>query len=198
MRHGSRLPAGVWQSNRYGREMIQKSLKMILPMLLLALIGLGGAQAQDLKIGFVNPARVSAESPQAEAARRKLEQEFAPRDEELVDLQKDLQEMEDKLSRDGAIMNEAERRELERKIVERKREIRRMQEAFREDFNIRRNEELSDLQSRIVDTITKVAKERGFDLVVSDSVIYASDKVDITNLIIERLKKQSDSSAAQE
>lgn len=172
--------------------MIQKLLKVFLPSLALTLVFAGSVSAQDLKIGFVNPSRVSSESPQAEAARRKLEEEFAPRDQELVEMQKELQEMEEKLNRDAAIMSEAERRKLERQVVERKREIRRAQEAFREDFNIRRNEELGNLQRRIVDTISEVAEERGFDLVVSDGVIFASDRVDITNLIIERLKKQSE------
>lgn len=173
--------------------MIRKSVHIILATLALTLVGAQGAWAEDLKIGYVNPARVSSESPQAEAARRKLEQEFAPRDRELVQMQKELQKLEEKLNRDGAIMSESERRELEREIVERKREIRRTQEAFREDFNIRRNEELGNLQRRIVDTITQVAKERGFDLVVSDGVIFASDRVEITNLIIERLKEQPES-----
>lgn len=175
--------------------MIKKLLRYSLACLAIGVAGAGAAKAQeqDLKVGFVNPARVSSESPQAEAARRKLEQEFAPRDQELVEMQKELQKMEERLNRDAAIMNESERRELEREVVERKREIRRAQEAFREDFNIRRNEELGNLQRRIVDTITQVAKERGFDLVVSDGVIFASDRIDITNLIIERLKKQADS-----
>lgn len=177
--------------------MIQKLLRHSLACLLLALAGgwVANAHAQDLKVGFVNPARVSSESPQAEAARRKLEQEFAPRDQELVEMQKELQKMEERLNRDAAIMSEGERRKLEREVVERKREIRRAQEAFREDFNIRRNEELGNLQRRIVDTITRVAKERGFDLVVSDGVIFASDRIDITNVIIERLQQQADSSS---
>jgi len=177
--------------------MIEKAFKTTVLVLILAMASAGAAQAQDLKIGFVNPARVSSEAPQAEAARHKLEQEFAPRDKELVDKQKQLQQMEDKLKRDGAVMSEAERNKLERKVVEQKREIRRAQDAFREDFNIRRNEELSKLQRRIVDTITQVAKERGFDLVVSDGVIFASDRIDITNLIIERLKKQSASAGSK-
>jgi outer membrane protein len=182
----------VPENSNCGGLMIQKLVKIFLPSLILALVFAGSASAQDLKIGFVNPSRVSSESPQAEAARRKLEEEFAPRDQELVEMQKELQEMEEKLNRDAAIMSEAERRKLEREVGERKREIRRAQEAFREDFNIRRNEELGNLQRRIVDTISEVAEERGFDLVVSDGVIFASDRVDITNLIIERLKNQSE------
>lgn len=152
-----------------------------------------GAAAQDLKIGFVNASKVSAEAPQAEAARRKLEREFEPRDAELVAMQSDLEDLETRLRQDGAVMEEAERRRLERDILTLKRDIRRRQEEFREDFNLRRNEELSKLQRRILDTIAQVAEARGYDLVVSDGVIFASDRVDITPLIIERLRREHES-----
>jgi len=151
------------------------------------------AAAQDLKIGFVNASKVSAEAPQAEAARRKLEREFEPRDAELVAMQSDLEELETRLRQDGAVMDEAERRRLERDILTLKRDIRRRQDEFREDFNLRRNEELSKLQRRILDTIAQVAEARDYDLVVSDGVIFASDRVDITPLIIERLRREHES-----
>ncbi len=156
-------------------------------------VGLGwGASvlASGLKVGFVNPARVSAEAPQAEAARQQLEREFAPRDQELVAMQRDVRELEERLQRDAAVMRESEQRELEREILARKREIRRMQDEFREDFNMRRNEELSKLQRRIVETIHALAKEENFDLIVSDGVIFASDAIDITTKVIERLGRE--------
>ena len=67
------------------------------------------AQTQ-LKIGFVNAAKILDQSPQAEQARKRLEQEFAPRDKALVDAQRSLRSIEDKLVKDGAVMSEAERR----------------------------------------------------------------------------------------
>ncbi|HET8701937.1 MAG TPA: OmpH family outer membrane protein, partial [Nitrococcus sp.] len=146
-------------------------------------------KAAGLKIGFVNPARVSAEAPQAEAARQKLEKEFAPRDKEIVAMQKDLGKLEDKLQRDGAVMSDDKKLDLQREIIARRRDIQRTQEAFREDFNMRRNEELAKLQRQILKTVGGFAKEQGFDLIVSDGVIYASHDVDVTDRIVERLRR---------
>jgi outer membrane protein len=156
-------------------------------VLLVALVGT--ARAAELKIGFVNPAQVSAQAPQAEAARQKLEKEFAPRDKEIVAMQKDLGKLEDKLQRDGAVMSDDKKLDLQREIVARRRDIQRTQEAFREDFNMRRNEELAKLQRRILKAVGGLAKEQGFDLIVSDGVIYASHDIDITDRIIERLRR---------
>jgi outer membrane protein len=147
-------------------------------------------QAADLRIGFVNAARVSAEAPQADVARQKLEKEFAPRDQEVVAAQKEVRALEEKLARDAAVMKESERARLERDVISRKRDIRRMQDEFREDFNMRRNEELARLQRRIIEVIQQLAKDEKFDLIVSDGVVYASDQVDITGKVIERLQQE--------
>lgn len=148
------------------------------------------AIAEDYKIGAVNALRVLEQSPQADKARSAIEQEFAPRDKQLVAQQKELKAMEDKLAKDGAIMSETEKKNLERDILGKKRDLKREQDEFRDDFNFRRNEEFGKIQKNIVDAIQKVAKENNYDIVLSDGVIYASPKADISDLVIEYLKKQ--------
>lgn len=146
------------------------------------------AQAQ-LKIGFVNAAKILDQAPQAEAARTRLEQEFAPRDQGLVDAQRALRSLEERLARDGAVMSDADRRNLERDIIAQKRELNRSQLEFREDFNIRRNEELGKLQKRVYDIIVQLAQEQRFDLIINDgAVIFASEQVDITDQVLQRLR----------
>lgn len=146
------------------------------------------ASSAELKIGVVNTARLLDQAPQARRARAELEQEFAPRDRDLVETQRELRRMEDSFARDGNAMNEAERRNLEREIVGQKREIRRATDEFREDFNIRRNEELARLQRRIYETIVEVANQEGYDLILEAGVIFASDQVDITEKVLQRLE----------
>lgn len=145
---------------------------------------------EDLRIGYVSPAKVSAEAPQAEAARAKLEKEFAPRDKEIVAMQEDLRALEDRLQRDAAVMSDEEQQRLQRKVVSLRRDIQRTQEAFREDFNMRRNEELGELQRRILKTVGEFAKENDYDLILSEGVIHASEAVNVTDLIIERLRRE--------
>jgi len=144
--------------------------------------------AEPARIAFVNTPQVLEQVPQAEAVRNTLQSEFAPRDAKLVADQKKVKEQEDKLSRDSAIMSEDKRRKLERDILSQKREIKRARDEFTEDFNIRRNEELSKMQREIALSIVSLAKEKGYDLILESGVIYASDRVDITSEVIDRLK----------
>lgn len=156
----------------------------------LALPATGVNADEPLRIGYVNPGRVSDEAPQADAAREQLQEEFAPRDEEIVAMQESLRELEDRLAEQRLSLGQDEQEEMQQQIVVQRRQIQRQQEAFREDFNMRRNEALGDLQRRILRVVSEFAEEQDFDLVVSDGVVYASDAVNITDRIIERLQRQ--------
>ena len=147
--------------------------------------------AADYKIGVVQAVRVLEAAPQAEAAKKKLETEFAGKDKELVSKQKELKALEDRAQKDAAIMSESERARLERDVMNMRREIKRDSDEFRDDVNFRRNEEFAKIQKMIVEAIQSIAAEQKYDLVLGEGVIFASKAVDITDLVIDRLKKSA-------
>lgn len=149
------------------------------------------AMAGELKIGFVNVPKLLEKAPQAEKAKKELEKEFSPRDKRLVSEQKEIKQLEEKLAKDGAIMGDAERQKLEKDVLNRKREGQRLQNEFREDFNIRRNEELGKLQREVFEAIQAMAKEESFDLVLTDGVVFASDQIDVTEKVSKKLQATS-------
>ncbi len=144
---------------------------------------------ENYKLAVVNAIRVLEQSPQAGVARKLIEKEFAPLDKKLVAEQKALKALEDKLNRDGAIMSEQERSKLEREIIGKKRDLKRSQDEFREDLNFRRNEEFAKIQKNIIRAIQQVAKDNKYDVILGEGVIYASKRVDISDQVIEHLKK---------
>ena len=166
-------------------------IQIITAGLLLAVSAFTTSFADDYKIGVVNAIRILEQSPQAEKMRKQIEKEFAPRDRELVASQKKLKELEDRLTKDAAIMSETERKKLERDIVNQRRDLKRSQDEFREDLTFRRNEEIAKIQKEIVDAINVVAKESGFDLILSEGVIFASAKADISKIVIDHLNKKA-------
>lgn len=146
------------------------------------------AMAENYKIGVVNAVKILESAPQAEQAKKRLENEFAARDRKLVAAQKAVKQKEEKLAKDGAIMSESERVKLEREAVAGRRELKRDQDEFRDDLNFRRNEEFGKIQKDIVQAIQKIAKDQKYDLIVGEGVIFASSKVDITDAVIKQLK----------
>lgn len=158
-------------------------------LLIICLVALPGlASAQQLKIGFVNVARVVSEAPQATDAMAALQEEFAPRQRELVSLQAAFKERSDQMQRDLEVMGPDERRNAERDLRKEERALARSLEELNEDANLRRNEELAKLQREILREVAAFAREDGYDLVLGEGVFYASSAVDITAKVLDRLK----------
>ena len=146
------------------------------------------AHAADFKVGFVNVAIVLDQAPQAAEARARIEREFAPRDREILSLQQEIRELEDNLVKNVAVLSTGERERQEAELRQRKRELRRSEEEFREDLNLRRSQELSALQRMVTVVIQDMARGENYDLIMTDGVVFAGDKVNITRRVIERLK----------
>ena len=166
-------------------------------LFVLSLTGMSQSlNAQDIKLGFVNTTRIMNQAPQAEAARERLKNEFKSRDEKIVSLQNELKKLEDEMSKNATIQSESVRRKNERKVVSLKRDIKRAKEEFNEDLNIRRNEELTKLQKQVYETIVALSKEKNYDVIFGDSVLYASKRVDLTDQVLEKLKHEFSPTAA--
>lgn len=168
--------------------MILKPFVILIVVMLLA-CSISIAAAADVKIGFVNIASIMEKAPQADAARKALEREFSSRDANLTADRDAILELENQLRTDGEVMSESKRAALEKRILKRKREFNRAKDELKEDFNIRRNEELGKLQRQVYDVIVELAKNEKYDLMVTERVLYASERIDITDKILALLKK---------
>lgn len=146
------------------------------------------SNAAELKIGVVNAAAVMEQSPQKTRALARLEKEFSSRSKAIESKIKSLRSNQEKLVKDSAIYSATELKNKERTIVSEQRDIKRLQDEYSEDLSIRRNEELRKLEKDIAQTIIELAKKESFDLVVFQGVIFASDKVDITEKVLTLLK----------
>ncbi|MGE5104910.1 MAG: OmpH family outer membrane protein [Betaproteobacteria bacterium] len=154
----------------------------------LALVVVAGvAAAAEYKIGFVNTERLFREATPAKRAQAKIEKEFATRDAEIQKLAKQVRDLQASLDKDGPTMAESERRNRERDLANQSRDLQRMQREFREDLNLRRNEELAGIQERANKVIQQIAESEKFDLILQDPVVYASQRIDITDKVIKAL-----------
>ncbi len=155
-----------------------------------ALLAAGQANAVELKIGYVNAAKVIDQAPQGEVALKKLEAEFGARDKELVVAQNKIKQMEGDLEKNALVIKETERRAKERELLVLKRELKRATQEFREDYNQRRNEELAVLQKVAYKAIVEIAKQERYDLILHEGAVYASDRIDITDKVLKTLGRQ--------
>ena len=146
--------------------------------------------AAELKIGYVQVDKILQDAPQTAESGKKLEREFSPRSLDLDKMQKQIRDIEAALDKEGVTLSETERRNKERDASNLKIEFQRKQRELREDINLRKNEELSNLQDRINKAVQTVSETDGYDLVVYSGVAYASRKIDITDKVLKLLGKK--------
>lgn len=155
-------------------------------VLLAMLLGGGWAQAADFKVGVVDTERVLRESVPAVNAEKKIEKEFSGRDQEIKKLIKQAKELQTLLEKDGAAMSDAERRNKERELTAMNVDLQRMQREFREDLNLRKNEELAVVLELANKAIQAIADTEKFDLILQEAV-YRNPRIDITDKVIKQL-----------
>jgi outer membrane protein len=160
-------------------------LKSLILAAALAAAGVA-AQAQELKIGYVNSERVLREATPAKAAQGKLEAEFGKREKELSDMAARLKAASDKLEKDAPTLAEAERTRRQRDLVEQDRDFQRRRREFQEDLNQRKNEELASVVERANKVIKQIFDQEKYDLILQE-VVFASNRVDITKKVIDAL-----------
>ena len=161
----------------------------ILTLTVVTMVALPGSlPAAGLKIGYVNTVKVNEQAPQAKTALERLEKEFAPRDKKLVEKRERIKTIESELEKNSLVLNDAERRNKERELLGLKRDVRRATQEFREDYNLRRNEELAALQKLVYKTVVDLAKKQKFDLILHEGTVYASEQIDITDRVLESLR----------
>lgn len=151
-----------------------------------ALLPFSYAGANELKIGYVNTQRIFRDAPAAQKAAKRIEADFSKRDQDLQKMAKQLQSMQENLEKNGVTMSDSDRRAKERELNDLSRDFQRKQREFREDLNLRQNEENAAIIEKANKAIKQIAESEKYDLILQD-VVWVSPKLDITDKVIKAL-----------
>lgn len=156
---------------------------------LLCLACVGQANAEGSRIGVVDTERILRESDQAVRAEKKIEKEFASRDQEIKKLIKQSKDLQASLEKDGSGMSDTVRRNKERELANMNLSLQTLQREFREDLNLRKNEELAVVLAHADKAIREIAESEGYDVILQEAV-YRNPKVDITDKVLKYLANE--------
>jgi len=162
-------------------------MKRFLPILLMLFIVVATpVTAQQLRVGYVDMKQVLDNAPQVLAGREKLDLEFRPRNETIEFQERQVQDMDDRLQMGD--LSEDARVRLERELREMRRNVNRQKEDLRDELSFRRTEEVQRLEDQINQAVQEIARDNGYDLILSSPVVYADPSLDITQLILDQLR----------
>jgi len=150
-----------------------------------------------LKLGVVNVGKLLQESPQAVAARQSLEDEFAPRQREIVAMQTAFEEKNAEIQKNLEVMGAEERDNAQRDLRNDERAVLRAQNEFREDLDLRNNEIIGKVQTDVLREIQAFGVAENYDLIMVEGIVYASTRIDVTEQVLARLRATSAVAPAQ-
>ena len=145
-------------------------------------------QAQS-KLGYVDMKRLLDNAPQVQAGRERLQREFAARDTALKRDETRLTELKTDFDRNGALLSKTDADAKKREIDALERSVKRTRDELRGELKSRSDQELDKSWQEINNTVVDYAREQGLDLVVPSPVVYADPRIDITDRVLERLRR---------
>jgi outer membrane protein len=153
-------------------------MNKLLLFAVLALAGMGAANAQ-VKIAVINTQKALLETDDIKKAQMDLEAKFKPRQDQMVKIQKELEDIQVQLQ--SGKLNELGTQELQSEGQRKQRELQRMQQDLQEDVERERTEILQRAGTRMQEVVKKLADEKGLDIVVdSGNTVFFKSTFEIT------------------
>ncbi len=153
-------------------------MNRLLCALLVALATMGVAQAQ-LKIAVISSQKALLETDEIKKAQADLEAKFKPRQDQMVKLEKDLQDLQAQLQ--SGKLSPAGEQELTAQGQKKQRDLQRIQQDLQEDVERERTDILQRAGTRMQEVVKKIADEKGLDLVVDASnTLFFKATLDLT------------------
>lgn len=167
-------------------------MKKILWSLLFGLLVISTVQAKELKLGAVSVDAIFKNAPQAAAINAKLKEIL---DESKVKLQKmgsAIKASQEKLKKDELILSKAQKAEAQNKYIASLKEFRETEARLKGEVESARNQALAEFRFTVRKVINKIADEKNYDIIFSEGVAFTKKKFDLTQEVIDRLKKQAE------
>ena len=156
--------------------------------LLIVLICNSSALFAAGKIGFVDMEALINNSPQIREAQSSITKEFEVQYSDIEQKESDLKTLEDRITKDGAIMTLSELSQLQERARILDRQVRRAKEDLKDAISIRNNQVLNNIQKELNEIVTQYAKDNQYDAILINAILYVSDEMDITQEILQLLK----------
>jgi outer membrane protein len=146
--------------------------------------------ASSPKIAYVSVEKILTEAPQVKAVNDSMMERFGSRKTELQEMEKEINEMQENYKRNELVMTEDKLNELKDSIITKIQDFKQKEAVLQQEVATVRNQELAVLQQSVRSIIQDIAKDEKYDIILtSEGVAYANEKLDISNKVLERMKK---------
>lgn len=164
------------------------------PLAALALVfalATGSAEAQTLKIGYINSQEILANAPGAREAQQTFESEMQGYTDEAQRLQEELQRMQQQLQQQELTLSPEAKRNRQQQIQTKAQEAQQRMQELDQLAAQRRAELIQPVMDKVTEVIETMREDGNYALILdvaAGSIIAADPSLDLTQEVIRRLQ----------
>ena len=141
------------------------------------------------KTGVINIRQAIASTGEGKQASAELQSQFAARQTELEGLNKQINDLRQRLETGRGKISDEEQARLTRQGEAMARQLQRKQDEYQEDVNAAQGEVFDRVGRKMVDVLDRYARENGYVIVLDSSsqntpILFASTNIDVTPDIV--------------
>jgi outer membrane protein len=151
----------------------------------------GGSAAPSgpLKIAILNVRQAIVTTGEGKQASAQLQTQFAAQQSDLQNMQKQIQDLQNRVSNSHGTLSDDEQARLQRQGELLTRQFQRKQDDLNEAVNAAQSDVIDTIGRKMLDVLDRYARENGYTAVFDTSaqgspVVYGSSQIDITNEIV--------------
>lgn len=149
-----------------------------------------GQAAAGSKLGVINVRQAIVTTAEGKQASAELQSQFASRQNELENMNKQINDLRQRLSAGNATLSDDEKARLTRQGETLARQLQRKQDEYQEDVNAAQSEVIDRIGRKMLDVLDRYARENGYSAVLDTSqqntpILYASSQIDVTQEIVK-------------
>ncbi len=159
---------------------------------LLSLLLVGAVAFGQVKIAYVNSAKILDQLPEARDAAKRLESIAKPVQDSLQMMQKQIQDKYDDYQKREALLNDASKRAAQQEIQDLQQKARDFAQGKDQELAAQREKIFTPVKQKVLNAIERIAKAEKYSFVLDQNdqiniVLYADPKNDLTNRVLDNL-----------
>ncbi|KXS54560.1 MAG: outer membrane protein [Marinobacter sp. T13-3] len=144
----------------------------------------------ETRIGVVDLRQALFSSDDAQSFSQQLEKDFGDEEAKVRQVQQEAQKLQERLQKDGAMMNEAERKELSGQFQRKVQEFNQLKQRLDATVNQRKQQFVENARPEVDAAIKELLEENNLDLILpSEAVVYAKPDMNLTEALLNKLNE---------
>jgi outer membrane protein len=151
--------------------------------------GAASAAAAPTKIAVINIRNAIVATAEGKQAQAQLQSQFAPKQNELQGLQKQVEDLQRRMTEGARTLSDDEKAKMQREGELLSRRLQRGNDDLNEELNAAQGEIVDSIGRKMLEVLDRYSRENGFTVVLDTSaqgspVVYGSSQSDITQEIV--------------